>query len=271
MNRFIQDIREEMLQYYDAIVVITPKLLIALIILLASWFIARQIRRISDRKLKKQMEDPLLANFLATMIRSVIFIIGLLFAFKVMGFGGITASILAGAGITAFIIGFALRDIGENFLAGILMAFKRPFRVGDFIESGAVKGRVVMLSIRDTQIKTPDGKDIFIPNANIIKNPLINYTVDGFLRYDLTVSLPEGSNYKEHMKRIRESVSEVEGILKRRRKTTVEISGITAGKVDVMVSYWIDNFASKNRVESIRTEVMFRVKKLLQEMHTDQN
>ena len=79
---------------------------------------------------------------------------------------------LAGAGISAFIIGFALKDIGENFLAGIILAFKRPFRVGDIVDINGLKGKVLTLNLRDTQIKTGDGKDVFIPNAVIIKNPL---------------------------------------------------------------------------------------------------
>ncbi len=67
---------------------------------------------------------PFTGEFLTTMIRFVVFITGLLFSFRILDLGGVTASILAGAGITAFIIGFALRDIGENFLAGIIMVFK---------------------------------------------------------------------------------------------------------------------------------------------------
>ncbi len=55
---------------------------------------------------------------------------------------------------------------------GIIMAFRRSFRVGDFVESGPVKG--IALNIRETQVKTQDGKEVFIPNANIIRNPLVN-------------------------------------------------------------------------------------------------
>jgi len=209
------------------------------------------------------MEDPLLARFLANLIRTVVIIIGVSMTLKTLGFDGITASILAGAGITAFIIGFALRDIGENFLAGIIMAFKRPFRVGDFIESGPVKGKVVALNIREAQVKTQDGKDVFIPNGNIIKNPLINYTVDGFLRYDLTVGLPESADHKKVMHAVRDTVNQVEGVLKKQRKTTVDISGLSPGRLDVTVSFWIDNFATKTRTEEIRSDVILQVRKAI--------
>lgn len=264
MSVFLEDIRGEFYQYYDALVIITPKILIAMVVLVIAWVVSRQIRQFSDKRLKQKMEDPLLAEFLATLIRTVVFIIGVSVAFRVMGFGGVTASILAGAGITAFVIGFALRDIGENFLAGIIMAFKRPFRVGDFVESGPVQGKVLALSLRDTQIKTPDGKDVFVPNANIIKNPLINYTIDGFLRFDFVVSLPAGSDYKGTMKAIEDAAGQVEGVLRKRRKTTVNVTGIAPGKLDATVSFWIDTFKVKHPSETIRSEVILAVQKVLE-------
>lgn len=266
IRAFFRDFVNEISGYYDGMVAISPKLLFSIIIIAASWFITRSIRHLTDKKLKKQLEDPLLAEFLSNLIRSVLFIIGLLFAFKVLGLGGVTASILAGAGITAFIIGFALRDIGENFLAGILMAFKRPFRVGDFVETGPVKGRVVALSLRDTHIKAPDGRDVFVPNANIIKNPLFNYTVDGFLRFDFVVNLPSNNDYDAIMNRIREVVDQVEGVLRRRRKTSVFVSGIAPGRVDITVSFWIDNFKIRTSAESVRSQVILKVQQLLEDI-----
>ncbi len=63
--------------------------------------------------------------------------------------------------LTTFIVGFALKDIGENFLAGILMASRRPFRIGDLIEVQGMRGRVKKMSLRETNIKTLDGKRCF--------------------------------------------------------------------------------------------------------------
>ncbi len=264
MNTFLTDIWQEIHQYYDGLVAFAPKLIMALILIVAVWFISRSIRTLFRNRLKNLMEDPLLANFLSNMVRSVIVIVGWVFAFKILGLGGITASILAGAGITAFIIGFALRDIGENFLAGIIMAFKRPFRVGDFVETTGIRGHVQALNIRDTQLKTPDGKDVYIPNANILKNPLINFTIDGFLRYDFLVGLPTTSDYNKTMEAIFNSVIQVKGVLKNRKKTTVHITGIAPGKVDVMVSFWIDTFVTKDSAEKIRSEVIDAVQKVLE-------
>lgn len=271
MNTFLEDTKQEIIQYYDGLVAITPKLFMALFVLLVTWFIARLIRNFSDRKLRSKMEDPLLAAFLAAFIRTIILIIGLLFVLRILGFGSFLTSILAGAGITAFIIGFALRDIGENFLAGIIMAFKRPFRVGDFVESGAIRGVVVGLNIRDTHLKTPDGKDVFVPNSNIIKNPLFNYTIDGFLRFDFMVTLPAKSDYEKQIALIKEAVNKVEGVLKKRRMTSVIISAVFPYNVEANVSFWIDTFSDEISSELIRSDVMLSVQKALEKYQESLN
>jgi small conductance mechanosensitive channel len=269
MQKFFGDLREEVFQYYDGLVAFTPKLLIALVVLFMVWLIARQISKFSDSRLKQRMKDPLLAEFIAAMIKFLIVLTGLMFSLKIIGLGGITAGILAGAGLTAFIIGFALRDIGENFLAGIIMAFKRPFRIGDFVELGVIKGKVVALNLRDTQLKTLDGKDVFVPNAMIIKNPLINYTIDGFLRFDFVVGLPGGSDFNKATKIIEDAVNTIDGVIRRRRKTTANITGISPGRLDVTVSFWVDTFRVKDTTEKIRSEVIMAVQKVLEQEAKD--
>lgn len=265
LKLFFQGFREGAGAFVGDLSALVPRIVVALFVFLITWFIARMIRNFSDRKLRNKMEDPLLAAFLATFIRLIIIIIGLLLALQILGFGGILASILAGAGITAFIIGFALRDIGENFLAGILMAFKRPFRVGDYVETGSIRGIVVGLNIRDTHLKTPDGKDVYVPNSIIIKNPLYNFTIDGFLRFDFVVTLPAKSDYEKQMALIEEAVKKVKGVLKERRKTSVSISAVFPSKVEVSVGFWIDTFSDEISSEVIRSEVMLSVQKALEE------
>jgi small-conductance mechanosensitive channel len=238
MTEFIQDIAKHIEGYYYGIVDITPKLLLAVVVVLISWFIASRVRIFADRKLKLKMHDPLLATFIANLIKAALIIIGFLFMFRVIGLTGVAQSILAGAGISAFIIGFALKDIGENFLAGILLAFKRPFSVGDIIESNGVKGKVVALNLRDTQIKS-DSKNIYIPNALLIKNTLVNFNSEGFLLQDFTIGLEYGSDYKKALELISEVMKADHEIVDKGYSNSAVVSGITGSTVQINIRYWV--------------------------------
>jgi small-conductance mechanosensitive channel len=215
---------------------------VALAAFLLFLFLSKKLKTILNRRLVKRMDDDLLANFLANIFGAIVLLIGLLVVFRIIGLTGVISGLLAGAGISAFIIGFALKDIGENFLAGIILAFKRPFRVGDIVDVSGIKGQVLTLNLRDTQLKTGDGQDIFIPNALIIKNPLINFTIDGFLRYDFIIGLDYGSEYESAMQLIRDVILEVPGVLKEQKKPTVWVNELAESTLNLQVTFWVNTF-----------------------------
>jgi small-conductance mechanosensitive channel len=232
---------------------------ISLGILILFYFLANFLQKALKRRLLSKMDDPLLANFLSVIFRLIIILAGFMVVFRFVGLTGVVSGLLAGAGISAFVIGFALKDIGENFLAGILLAFKRPFRVGDIVNIDGVSGTVLTLNLRDTQIKTGDGKDVFIPNAQIIKNPLINYTIDGFLRYDFIIGLDYGSDYKSAMKVILEAISGVKGVLNNQKKPNVWISDLAESTLNLQVTFWVDTFDREIGDMEVKTNAIVQV------------
>ena len=88
---------------------------LSLAILLAFYFLANLLQKFLRKRLLVRMDDPLLANFLSVVFRLIIILLGFLLVFRIIGLTGLVSGLLAGAGITAFVIGFALKDIGEKF------------------------------------------------------------------------------------------------------------------------------------------------------------
>jgi len=238
MKKFFTDIVDYLNGYYQDLVAITPKILLAILVVLASWMIASRIRIFADRRLKRRMNDHLLASFIANLIKAILIVVGVLFMFRLIGLTGVVQSILAGAGISAFIIGFALKDIGENFLAGILLAFKRPFSVGDIIESNGVKGKVVALNLRDTEIRS-DSKNIYIPNALLIKNTLVNFNSEGYLLQDFNIALEYGSDYRKALALITEILKADDEVETKGYSNSAVVSGVTGNTIQINVKYWV--------------------------------
>ncbi|WP_161599213.1 mechanosensitive ion channel family protein [Algoriphagus machipongonensis] len=216
---------------------------VSLAIFLLFVFFARKSKKFLRIRLVKRMDDDLLANFLAGIFSTLIILVGLLVVFRVIGLTGVVSGLLAGAGISAFIIGFALKDIGENFLAGIILAFKRPFRVGDFVDLNGMRGKVLTLNLRDTQIKSADGKDIFIPNGLILKSPLVNFTIDGYLRYDFMIGLDYGSDYQKAVDLIKSTLMEVPGVLDDTKEPQVWVVEVGESTLNIQATFWVDTFA----------------------------
>jgi small-conductance mechanosensitive channel len=224
-------------------------LFVGLLILIFFIYLSRWIKRIVSNRLSKKTDDHLLTNFISASIKSLVMIFGLALLLRFLGLTGVVNSLLAGAGITAFIIGFALKDIGENFLAGILLAFKRPFKIGDMVEINGLSGKVRALNLRDTQVKTIDGKDVFIPNASIIKNPMINFTIDGYLSYSFIVGLDYGSDYEAALKLISDLIQSVPGVLDGDKKPTVYVKELASSTLNVKITYWVNTY-NRNQIDA---------------------
>lgn len=260
MKQLIEDLKLQVAGYYDQIVNLLPKVIIAILVLILSFYLARKISRFAKVQLNARMEDPLLAQFFARMTRWVILVIGFLIILRIVGLGAAAASVLAGAGITAFIIGFAFKDIGENFLAGILMAFKRPFRIGDIVETAGITGVIRGLSLRDTHMKTFDGKDVYVPNGQIMKNPIFNHTIDGFMRLEFVIGLDYGTDLDKATRVIYETLEKVHGILwDEGRDPKVVISSLGSSTINITVYFWLDTFDKTVSSLAVKTNAIREV------------
>ncbi|MCB0599450.1 MAG: mechanosensitive ion channel family protein [Lewinellaceae bacterium] len=258
MENFWNDLLDQISAYYESIIALMPKLILGIVIILVFWYLSSLFKRWSGKWLRLRMDDPLLAVFLSRLVKATFITIGLLAFLQVVGLGNAAGSLLAGAGISAFVIGFAFKDIGENFLAGILMAFKRPFRIGDIVESGDIKGTIIGLSLRDTQVKTFDGKDVYIPNGLILKNPIINYTIDGFLRQEFDIGIDYGSDIGQAMKIILGTLAKVPGILQNEKAPSVLINTLGSSSLNLKAYYWLDTFDKEASGLEIRNEAVER-------------
>lgn len=229
-----------------------------LVFVILGFMLSSFIQRKIKISLANKSPNHITANFTSQIIGFFLKSTIVFTTLYLLGLSSFTNKLLAGAGLLTFVVGFALKDIGENFLAGIILAFKSPFKLDDLIEVNGIIGHVKDINIRETLVKTPDGKDVFLPNSIILKNPLYNYTIDGFLRYEFTVGIAYENNPTEAIKLILETVNKVEEVLKGDKAPAITISELSTNTININVKFWIDTYKSiKSSVHnSIRSQVM---------------
>jgi small conductance mechanosensitive channel len=244
-----------------------PLVIIAIILLVIGYFVIKKLKKIAFDYIDKKSEDSLASDFLVNLIAFILTVILIIICLSILGWGHVTDRILAGAGITTFIIGFALKDIGENFLAGILMAFRRPFKVGDLIEIESVRGRVTEMSLRETIIKTSDGKEVFIPNAMLVKNLLVNHTYDNLLRSEFSISIENNEDTEKAIKVIEDILKSFEKVEKSPAPRVV-IDEINSSSIIVRAQFWFKTENVNASASRLRSDIMLKVfKTLLQKGH----
>jgi len=257
-------------EFWGKIVDSSPKIISALLLFLVFLVLGNLFKRIYRIRLQARFKESIVSKFIGEFVYWIFILIGLLSALNILGFSALAGSLLAGAGISAIIFGFAFKDILENFLAGILLAVNRPFKIGDIIEVDKFKGPVKGLDLRSTHIRLADGRDIWIPNAMIVKGVLTNYTRDGLLRQEFLVGIDTNDDVEKAHTLIVDLLNAHPDVLEN-PQSNVLMDEIGVSSVNIKVLFWLDILKKNNsegpmaRGEGIRSQVMRQVKNLLLE------
>lgn len=123
-------------------------------------------------------------------------------------------NLVAGLGITSVAVGFAFKDILENFFAGILLLWQKPFRIGDEIRTNGLEGTVEDIDIRSTRMKTIDGELVVVPNGAMLSSPIVVLTGFAERRVKMTVAAPAGKSTDEMRKLILDVLNRSEFVQK---------------------------------------------------------
>jgi len=152
--------------------------------------------------------------------------------FNVTGF-------VAGLGIAGFTIGFALQDIAKNFVAGLLLLIRQPFNIGDAVEISGFKGAVKDIEIRDTTIKTFDGELVILPNADVLANPIKNYSGLKLRRRLIKIGLGYEENVENAKQVFLKAIQSVPGVEKEPAPSVVSME-LGDSALSMTAFFWLD-------------------------------
>ena len=180
---------DKLVEVVDATIVYLPIVLVSLLILLVFWLVGRAVSRF-DFLYRRLSDRPLIQNIVRQMAGSVVVITGVILVLEVFDITALVGAVLGTAGVAGIALGFAFRDIGENYLASIVLGMRRPFRQNDWVLIGEeVEGKIIRLTTRDTVLMTLDGNHVRVPNSVVFKSVIHNFTLNPRRRFGVEVGV----------------------------------------------------------------------------------
>lgn len=250
--------------YYHEFLKVLPRIALGILVVIAGVLIAQVLTNFYKRRFQSKSQDPLMSRFLAQALKIILIIITIMLALQVAGLSGIATGLLTAVGGGAIILGFAFQDIGKNFLAGIILAFNRPFNINDTIKIDDIFGKVKELNFRYSHIKTFDGRDIYIPNSDVLTKPVANYTADGFYRVEFTVGIGYEDDIESAKKLIQDILDQNEEIVKDDEHENFVIEDeLASSTVNLVVYFWVDTVDYRRASRVLRGSVIKQVKEKL--------
>ncbi len=164
-------------------------LVFALVILLVGWLAIKLIAfTVRKALMRGKAKGRLLADFICSVVTKACWAVLIV---MVLGRLGVNVTpLIAGLGVTGFILGFAFQESLGNLASGMMIALNEPFKVGDFVDAAGLSGTILEVNMMATVMKTADNKRIVLPNKSVWGGPIVNYNALGLRRVDLQVGSP---------------------------------------------------------------------------------
>lgn len=186
------------LKFYEMVIAYAPKFILAIVVLLIGLRVIRFITGLLSKSLKKRDVDPTLAPFAINLLNWTLKIMLVISVAAMLGVE--TTSFIAVLGAMGLAVGLALQGTLGNFAGGVLLMVFKPYRVGDLIETQGQIGTVKEIQIFNSILVSPQNKMVIIPNGAVMNGEIVNYTILGKIRVDITVGISYESDIVEARK-----------------------------------------------------------------------
>ncbi|GHA64928.1 mechanosensitive ion channel family protein [Pontibacter akesuensis] len=240
-------------------ILLLPNLLVALVIVFLSFLIARLVRNWLEKFMGRFSHSAALNNLALTILYIIMVGIGFFLALNVLGLDKVVVSMLAGVGILGLALGFAFQDIAANFIAGVIIAVRKPFRVGDMIETNDYQGTIERITLRTIDIRQVTGELVWLPNKMVFENPVTNFSVRGSRRVDLEVGISYGDDLEKVQQVVIEALQEVKNRIPS-RDIEVMYDAFGDSSINFKARFWITYHRQIDYV-SAKSDAIIRIKK----------
>ena len=243
-----------------------PYIVIGVIVFVVFLVAARLLKRALVAAGRRTRLDVTLADLLGRLASAVVTIFGLFVAAVVIFPTFRPGDLIAGLGITSVAIGFAFKDVLQNFFAGILILWRRPFVVGDQISALGYEGTVEEINVRSTRLKTYDGERAVLPNGDVYTSAVLVRTAYDRRRVRFTVGVGYPDSIEEARATIRRVLDKTEGVLKD-PGPWVYVAELAPSSVNFDVYFWVES--PQANVLEVRDRVATGIKLALDDAGID--
>ncbi len=234
------------------------------VIVAATILVAQVVRRVFVRLLEHDDSERGVAVVIGRFLAYLVVVFGLVYALRVLGIS--LGPLLGALGVGGIALAFALQDVLQNAVAGLLLQIRRPFRRGHQIKTGDYEGIVTDVTLRTVQLRTYDGLDVYVPNRIVLQSPIVNYTRTPLRRTTLRVGVAYGADLAAARRVMLGAVRTAAGVVAS-PEPQVWVEAFGDSSVTLTAMFW--HPAPTPDMWRVRTEVAIAVKSALDEAGVD--
>ena len=210
--------------------------------------------------------NPFLQDIIRKLTQSAVMLAGILLALEILDAMALVGGVLGAAGVAGIAIGFAFKDLIENYIASVLLSLRQPFRPNDHVVIDGHEGLVTAMNTRSTVLTTFDGNIVRIPNATVFKTTLINYTSDARRRFSFTAGVGYDVNLPQAIEVGVQTMLDTPGVMSDPKPVAI-VTELGDSSITIQLLGWVDQ--SHSSFGTVRSNAMQNVKAQFDKFNID--
>ena len=257
-------LEERLVSWYEIVIKSIPNIIASIFIILIFIFLAKLARKVFSKVLPRISKNEAVTSLLDTIIYFIIILIGFFVSLEILNLDKTVTSLLAGAGVLGLALGFAFQEIASNFVSGIFIAFREPYKLGDIVQLDQHFGKITNINLRTTSITTFQGLEIIIPNKHMFTKPFTNFTTTPKRRIDVEVGVSYEDDLEKVEKVTKEALLNINEIIKD-EEPEVFFKEFADSSINLVARIWI-HYPENQAFLKARHKAIINIKK-----HYDKN
>jgi small conductance mechanosensitive channel len=239
MEAPIQTVIQKLEGWVDAFINMIPNMAVTLLLLIIFLVLAKLGSKLFRKIFYKASKNEALGHLFSTVVYAAILGLGFFIMLGVLGLNKALTSLIAGIGVLGLVLGFAFQDIAADFISGVILAFRKPFKIGDIIGVKDIMGIVRKIDLRVTIVETFQGQEVYIPNKDILQGSIYNFSILKKRRIDIAV----GVSYAEDLDKVEDvvlsTIKNLEGVIDK-DMMVFDYSEFDSSSINFNIRFWIE-------------------------------
>lgn len=249
MDKWLDIVRQKLETWLTGFVKMIPNIVVAALVFTFFFFAARLLRKLVYKLLFRLSEKKSISDLFSNIFFLLMLFVGLFVSLQLLHLEKTVSSLLAGAGIVGLALGFAFQDLTANFISGVFIIFRKPFEVGQIVDTNGFVGIVEDIQLRSTTIRTNQGLHIMLPNKDIFQKPITNYSLSAKRRADIALTIPAKANVAQVEPAIRQALANIDG-LDKEKDIEINFTDYNGDTLKLEIWCWINNEDMKQFIKT---------------------
>lgn len=260
INTAFNALTEKLQGWLTAIVESLPNLVLAILVMLAAYFISKYIKKLTYRLVSKGVHQDSISRMISKLSSVIVVAVALFLVLGILNLSKALTSLLAGAGVVGLAIGLALQGTLANTFAGVVLSFRKNIQIGNWVETNDFSGEVIDINLKNFVLKEADNNMVLIPNKSILDSPLKNYSLTSRMRIGIECGVGYESDLEKVKSLTRNTIANSFENIKSADEVEFYYTEFGGSSINFLCRFWIDGEKAIEKLKA-RSKAVIEIKK----------